>query len=171
MVTKPSKLLGLVQQALIDSKGQMTPVLRRFLAYSQSAKTINQWKTGTFKNTVFRNQWDPDKSRDKQLSRLRKAKRAFPEKDFPKLSSVAEVKASSDTPRTKAALVLANKDLNENRRQQLVGKIVKLKGLLYRRIQQALIDGKGQMTPALRRFLKDGQSKAQLKSWKMRRNQ
>ena len=171
MVTKPSKLLGLVQQALIDSKGQMTPVLRRFLAYSQSAKTRNQWKTGTFKNTVWRNQWDPDNSRDKQLSRLRKAKRAFPEKDFPKLSSVAEVKASSDTPRTKAALVLANKDLNENRREQLVGKIVKLKGLLYRRIQQALIDGKGQMTPALRRFLKDGQSKAQLKSWKMRRNQ
>ena len=81
------------------------------------------------------------------------------------------MKASSDTPRTKAALVLANKDLNENRREQLVGKIVKLKGLLYRRIQQALIDGKGQMTPALRRFLKDGQSKAQRKSWKMRCNQ
>ena len=106
-----------------------------------------------------------------QLMLLRMAGGSFPEKDFPKLSTVSEVKESTDTKRTKVARVLVNKDLNETRRTELLGKITEKKGTTVRLVQNALIESKGQMTPALRRFLKDGQSKAQLKSWKIRRNQ
>ena len=84
---------------------------------------------------------------------LREAAGSFPEKDFPKLSTVAEVKASNDNKRTKIARVLVNKNLNETRRKELVGKITQKKGATVRLVQNALIESKGQMTPALRRFL------------------
>ena len=160
--------IGLVEQALIDSKGQMTPALKRFLSYTHSAKTIKQWKTGVFKNTVFRNQWDPNNYKEKQISRLRMARGSFPVKDFPKLSSVAEANASTDTHRTKVARVLVNKDLTEKRREQILGEIVSLS--LLTRVRQALIDSKGQMTPALKRYLKGGRSEGQLKRFKKCRN-
>ena len=129
---------------------------------------MNQWKTGTFKNMVFRNQWDPNNSRDKQLSRLRMARGSFHVKDFPKLSSVAEANASTDTQRTKVARVLVNKDLTEKRREQILGEIVALS--LFKRVRQALINSKGQMTPALKRYLKGGRSEGQLKRFKKCRN-
>ena len=104
-----------------------------------------------------------------QLMLLRMAAGSFPEKDFPKLSTVSGVKESNDNKLTKVARVLVNKDLNEKRREQLVGKLVE--NSLLVRIQQALINSKGQMTPALRRFLTGGRSKGQLKRWKNWRNQ
>ena len=75
-------------------------------------------------------------------------------KDFPKLSSVAEANASTDTHRTKVARVLVNKDLTEKRREQILGKIASFSSLA--RVRQALIISKGQMTPALKRYLKVG---------------
>ena len=87
---------------------------------------------------------------------LRTAPGSFPEKDFPKLSTVSEVKESNDNKRTKVARVLVNKDLNETRRTELVGQITEKKGKTLRLVQQALIESKGQMTPALRRFLSRG---------------
>ena len=67
-------------------------------------------------------------------------------KDFPKLSTVSEVKKSTETVRTKLARVLVNKDLNETRRKQLVEKISNSKTRIGL-VEQALIDSKGQMTP------------------------
>ena len=99
---------------------------------------------------VLRNQHN---SLQTQLMLLREAAGSFPEKDFPKLSTVAEVKASNDNKRTKIARVLVNKNLNETRRKELVGKITQKKGATVRLVQNALIESKGQMTPALRRFL------------------
>ena len=85
-----------------------------------------------------------------QLMLLREAAGSFPEKDFPKLSTVSEVKESNDNKRTKIARVLVNKDLNETRRTELLGKITEKKGTTVRLVQNALIESKGQMTPALR---------------------
>ena len=75
---------------------------------------------------------------------------SFPEKDFPKIATVAEMKDSKVTKRTKIARVLVNKDLNETRRSQLLGKITQKTVSL---VQKALIESKGQMTPALSRCL------------------
>ena len=88
-----------------------------------------------------------------QLMLLREAAGSFPEKDFPKLSTMAEVKASKVNKRTKIARILVNKNLSETRRTELIGKITEKKGATVRLVQNALIESKGQMTPALRRFL------------------
>ena len=88
-----------------------------------------------------------------QLMLLREAAGSFPEKDFPKLSTMAEVKASKVNKRTKIACILVNKNLGETRRTELIGKITEKKGTTVRLVQNALIESKGQMTPALRRFL------------------
>ena len=88
-----------------------------------------------------------------QLMLLRMAAGSFPEKEFPKLSTVSEVKESKDNKRTKVARVLVNKDLNETRRTELLGKITVKKGTTVRLVQNALIESKGQMTPALSCFL------------------
>ena len=85
-----------------------------------------------------------------QLNLLRMAPGSFPEKDFPKIATVAEMKDSKVTKRTKIARVLVNKDLNDTRRLQLFGKITPKTVV---QVQKALIESKGQMTPALSCFL------------------